>query len=105
MRYSLIILLLSLISTGFSQSSGGRIIEYAQHATVEPGLLRNEISYLIEVNNKESNWLGDIRIYHDEGDKYKLEEAVLLDKWFSTIRKIKKKGRCDSSCWFQRDIF
>lgn len=91
MRYSLIILLLSLMSTGFSQSSGGRIIEYAQHATVEPGLLRNEISYLIEVNNKESNWLGDIRIYHDEGDKYKLEEAVLLDKWFSTIRKIKKK--------------
>lgn len=90
MRHSLIFIYCCLAYAGFSQPSG-KIIEYTEHAIVESGSLRQEVSLFIEISNKEGNWLGDIEIYYNEGDKYKLEEAELLDSKLNKLRKIKKK--------------
>ncbi|MEQ8472719.1 MAG: DUF3857 domain-containing protein [Marinoscillum sp.] len=92
MRYSLIFIYSCLSYGVYAQSTGSRIAQYSEHITVENGSHKREVSYLIEINDQESNWLGDIEIYHDEGDKYKLLEAELLDyTQVNTIRKIKKK--------------
>jgi len=83
-----IFLLIPLLVAG---QPDGIIDNYDVRLEINNGKLTERVSYFIQVNSQSGNDIGEISIYHEPSDKYKLEEAILLDKSHQIIRKVKSK--------------
>lgn len=87
----LIISLLFAVSLCCSGQAGNQIIDYKTKVILKKGKLSVEESYLIQINNKESDWIADIQIPFKEGNEVDLIEAVIIDSKGEIVRKLKKK--------------
>ncbi len=70
---------------------GCEVVNYSTEITVSKNKLIKEKSYTIQINNKESDWISNIKISYDEKDKLEILEASIIDLNGETIRKLKKK--------------
>ncbi len=69
---------------------GNEVIDYQTHITVDRGKLITEHAYLIQINNKESDWISDIAIPYS-GESLEILEAAILDTNGNTLRTLRKK--------------
>lgn len=76
---------------------GNKILEYNTSVWVEKGKLITEKSFLIQINDKESDWLSDIRIPYDKNDDLDILKSAVVDQYGNTLRKLKKKEITTSS--------
>ncbi|MDH5609161.1 MAG: DUF3857 domain-containing protein, partial [Cyclobacteriaceae bacterium] len=71
--------------------SGNEVVEYTSHVSLKGTRLVEEESYLIQINNKASDWISDVSIPYSTHDKFELLEASVLNRYGQVIRTIKKK--------------
>ena len=69
----------------------GQILSYDTFVEVKSGKLITETSVLIQINDKDSEWLADVEIPYKEDSDLDLEEALILDVKGNTLRKLRKK--------------
>jgi len=86
------LLILVTICLVLNPASGHcQIIDYNTLITAEPGKLITEKSFLIQVNNRQSDWLSDISISYNQGDKLEILEASVLNAHSVPVRTLSKK--------------
>jgi hypothetical protein len=104
-QYSITILLfLALVSAAFGQS-GNEVIEYKTLIKAEPGKLTVEKFCLIQINNKQSDWVSAIEIPYQTGDKLDILEASIIDRNGKVVRTLKKKEIISRSAISQGTFF
>jgi hypothetical protein len=84
----LLLVLNWLVSAG---QVGNHIVEYKSAIKIERGKKVEIKSYLIQIDNKASDWLSDIDIPYDEDDHLEILEASIIDPLGNTVRTLKKK--------------
>lgn len=67
------------------------VLEYNTVIKIEKGKHIEETSILIQINNKNSNWISDVEISYGEFEKLEILEASILNSDGQIIRKLKKK--------------
>lgn len=90
-RIKALLILFFSFDYSFSQNSDFLIQEFHQVISASETGKKEESTFLFRINNKLDNWLGEIEIYHSPDMKYKLNEAVILDRNMTVIRKVKPK--------------
>jgi len=80
----------SLLCSAKGQSSG-KLLEYNTVIKVEKSSLIEERSYYIEVDNKESDWLSEIKIPYNKSSSIDILEAIVLNSNGEIVRKLSKK--------------
>ncbi len=100
----LIALLISSTLVSFSQS-GNSIVEFKTVVKANNSGLTEEISYLIEVDNKESDWITDIEIPYSKGEKLDILEASIINANGKVVRSLKKKEIVTRSAISQGTFF
>ncbi len=83
-------LLLCVCFISFGQA-GCEIVDFSTIVEVKKNKLIEERTYIIQINNQDSDWITDIEIPYQEKDKLNILEASILDLNGETIRKLKKK--------------
>ena len=78
-------------------NSGNRIISFETDISVKNNKLIREISYLIEVADKDSDWISDISIRYDKNDEVEIREAMILDGSGKKLRKLDEREISTSS--------
>lgn len=88
-RLFITLLVVFSITAAFGQS-GNEVIDYTTIIKAEKGKLVEEKFYLIQINNKQSDWISDISIPYS-GEKLEILEASILDVHGNVLRTLKKK--------------
>jgi len=68
-----------------------QVLDYSTNIKVEEG--KNVIikKFVIQVNNKENNWLSHVEIGHSPNQEFDLIEAKVINSKGNTVRKLRKK--------------
>jgi transglutaminase-like putative cysteine protease len=74
-----------------SGQTRGYVIDYSTLIMVNGNSLTEEKTYLIQVDNKLSDWLSDIKIYYNKAEKLEIIEAVIINSAGAVVRKLGKK--------------
>ena len=70
----------------------GQILNYETKITVDnKGKKTTERIILIQINNKDENWLSHVEINHNPKQKFSFGYAQILNKEGRLVRKLKKK--------------
>jgi hypothetical protein len=88
--YRLFFLMILFPSLAFSQP-GNQVINYETHIKIEKGKLITERSYLIQINNKQSDWIADIEIPFEANQEIEILEAYIINPSGSIVRTLKNK--------------
>ena len=104
------IILITFFAFFQSIEINGQINNYSTHVEVVDGKKTTTISYVIQINNKESNWLADINIPVDGNQKFEFIKAEILDFNGKIKRKLKKKeiesySDVGSGTFFEDDLY
>jgi transglutaminase-like putative cysteine protease len=75
----------------------GILLDYHTYIKVSSNKLVKEATYLIQINQKEGDWLGEIEISEWGMSKVEILEAHILDNTGAIIRKVSKKEITRSS--------
>ncbi|WP_394697593.1 transglutaminase family protein [uncultured Sunxiuqinia sp.] len=65
------------------------VLDYTTSIQVKSNKLVKKESFLIQINDKRSNWIADIKIPFDKNDKLEILEAVVKDLNGNIVRKIR----------------
>lgn len=77
---------------GSFQIAFSQVIEYETKVTIDKdGKKTTKRTILIQVNNKQQNWLSHVELSHDPNQEFSFNYAQILDIEGNTIRKLKKK--------------
>lgn len=88
----LLILIFSCASAASSSGqSGNYVVDFATNIKLEKNKLVVEKSYLIQINDKDSEWISDIKIPYNENDKLEILDASIINSKGEVVRKLKKK--------------
>src|SRR5699024_10976007 len=90
---SLLLLPISLIA----QISDNAVIQYSTICTIEKGKKIIEENYLIQVNNEQGEWITDIEIPYQKGNKVQMLAGEIRDSNGNVVRKLKKRDIVDVS--------
>jgi hypothetical protein len=66
------------------------LLERNSEIKIEKTKLSEIHSFLIQINNRESNWISEIKIPYENGEKVKILEAAIVNSDGTIIRKLKK---------------
>lgn len=77
--------------SGASGESGSGIVEYNTIIRVKDNNLTEEKSFLIQINDKQSDWLSDISILYDKNTKLDILEAFIINPNGAVVRKLNNK--------------
>jgi hypothetical protein len=104
-----IILFLILTGPFANQKSSAQVIDYITRIKIEGGKKITEKNYVIQINERESNGLSEIKISHSPNQKFTLIEAKVIDSYGNTVRKLRNKDittRSDMSytVFYQDDL-
>jgi len=70
----------------------GQVLNYDTNITIDKnGKKTTEKNILIQINNKEENWLSHVELNHDPKQKFSFGYAQILNKEGGIVRKLKKK--------------
>lgn len=73
-------ILLFTFLPAFSISQNGNIVlEYHTNIKIEKGKHIKETSILIQINDKNSDWVSDVEIAYGEDEKMEILEAAILN--------------------------
>ena len=89
-RFSLFIIAMLFTIFCFAQHEC-KILKYSTSIQVKTGKLIEKKSFLIEIDNKESNWIADVSIPFNANEKLEILDASILDSKGNVVRKLKKK--------------
>ena len=101
---------LSLLFIGFAQWANGQVIQNDTKITINwNGKKITEKTILVQINNKQENWLSHVEINHDPKQNFSFKYAKLIDLDGKVFKKLKKKDlitRSDLSyqAFFQDDL-
>jgi len=85
------LLFASLIGSSF-QLAYGQVMNYETKVTIHDDRKKTtERIVLIQINNKDENWLSHVELRHNPNQEFSLNYAYLLNKEGNTVRKLKKK--------------
>lgn len=85
------ILFTYLIGSSF-QFTYGQVLNYKTKVIIEnDGKKTTERTVLIQINNKDENWLSHVELLHNPKQKFSFNYAYILNKEGNTIKKLKKK--------------
>lgn len=80
-----------MIGSSF-QLAYGQVINYETKVTIDGDAKKTTIrTVLIQINNKDENWLSHIELGHSPYQKFSINYAYILNKEGNNIRKLKKK--------------
>lgn len=71
--------------------SDGQVLEYRTDVRLEKGKLVTEYRYIIQINSKELDWLSNVSIPYNEGDKVEILEASIVGVDGKELRSLGKK--------------
>jgi predicted DNA binding CopG/RHH family protein len=71
--------------------NSGKILEYNTFIRVENNNLIEEKSFYFEVDDKQSDWMSDIKIPYNKSSKLDIIEAEVLNSRGEIVRKLSKK--------------
>ena len=85
--------LLSACLTGLSfQLTYSQVINDDTKVTIDDdGKKTTEKTILIQINNKDENWLSHVELRHNPNQKFSVNYAYILNNEGNTVRKLKKK--------------
>lgn len=84
-------LLFSLIGSSV-QLTYGQVMNYKTKVVIDSdGKKITEKTVLIQINNKDENWLSHIELQHSPNQEFSVKYAYILDMEGNTLRKLKKK--------------
>lgn len=89
--HSKFVFILILLGCFTIENSRAQVINSETTIRIDKGEKITTKKLLIQVNNKEDNWLSKIGIPHDPSDEFELLEASIIDSEGNIVRKIKKK--------------
>ncbi len=69
----------------------GQVIEYQTDIRLEKGRLVTEERYVIQIDSKDSDWLSDVSIHYQQGDKIDILEASIVNLQGKVLRSLEKK--------------
>jgi len=95
MKNLFLIILLFITVKVSSGQTGCEIINYSSEIKVNKNKLIIQKSFIIQINDADSDWVSDIEIPYQEKDKLEILEASITDLMGETIRKLKKKEIID----------
>ncbi|MBA4321578.1 MAG: hypothetical protein C0408_02050 [Odoribacter sp.] len=84
------LLIISFFPRSNAQSASG-ILDYSTTISVKNNELIEEKSYLIQISDKQSDWLSEIEILYDKGTKLEILEASVINSRGEILRKLSKK--------------
>ena len=85
-------LLITCFILGSCQEVFAQVVRYSTYVTIdENGQKATEKTLLVQINNKDENWLSHIQIPHGPNEDFTVNYAHLLDVNGKIIRKLKKK--------------
>lgn len=82
---------LASLFVGWAPPSEGQLLEYFTDVSLKKGRLTTERRFLIQINNKDMDWLSDITLFYKDGDELEIIEASILDQQGKVIRKLTTK--------------
>lgn len=88
--FSIAFIFMQLPSLLFAQLSDNVILAYDTNCTVEKGKKTIEKRFHIQVNNEQGDWITDIKIPFQKGNKVTSLEAEIRDNSGKLIRKLRK---------------
>ena len=109
-RTSLVIFFLGLTALGTIQSTLAQVLNYKTTVTIDDkGIKSTRKTILIQVNNKQENWLSHVEITHNPKQDFSFNYARIIDPNGNVQGKIKKKDlrtRSDLShqAFYQDDL-
>lgn len=71
--------------------NGNIVLEYNTDIKIDKGKRISETSILIQINNKNFDWISDVEIKYREDEKLEILEASILNTDGHVLRKLKKK--------------
>lgn len=77
--------------THLKHASVAQVVEYSTKITVNNGWKTTQRSFLIQINNNDQRWMGEVEISHSNISNFKLTKAEIIDKHGNITRKVKKK--------------
>ena len=83
--------ILLLLGCFFYANIGAQILDFDTTIKIDKGEKTTIRRFLIQINQKEDNWLSEIEIGHEAGDKFSLLMAHVIDSKGNIVRKIRKK--------------
>lgn len=86
-----IILLLVILTLYVGQTSQAQVLDYATKIKIEKGKKITEKTFLIQVKNKENNWLSHIEVGHGPDAEFSLIGAKVIDAKGNIVKKLRKK--------------
>lgn len=86
-----IILLLVILTLYVGQTSQAQVLDYATKIKIEKGKKITEKTFLIQVKNKENNWLSHIEVGHGPDAEFALIGAKVIDAKGNIVKKLRKK--------------
>lgn len=85
-------LVFALLMFSLLRVANGQVLNYETSITIaKSGKKTTERKVLIQVNNKDENWLSHVELSHDPKQKFIFGYAHILDKEGNMVRKLKKK--------------
>jgi hypothetical protein len=75
----------------FTHHTAGQVLDFATDVRLENEKLVTERSILIQINNRDMDWLSDIAIPYQQGDKVDILEASIVSTEGKVLRSIGKK--------------
>lgn len=91
------LLLLSFPIFLYGQLSDNVVLDYTTFCSIEKGKKTIERHYLIQVNNEQGEWITDIKIPFQKGNKINSLKAEIRDNAGNLIRKLKKSEIIETS--------
>ncbi len=82
--------LLVVISFPFLCATG-QVLDYTTEIRMESGKHITEKTVLIQINNRDMEWLTDVSIFYQEGDNTEVLEANVLNMEGKVLRAVSKK--------------
>ena len=86
-----LLIILFFLAIPLKSQNRGSVIEYNTLITVQGNSLIEEKSFIIQVDDKQSDWLSDIRIGYNKYSKPDIVEAMVISNTGAVLRKLGRK--------------
>ncbi|MCK5442271.1 MAG: DUF3857 domain-containing protein [Maribacter sp.] len=85
------LLFLVILALFVGHISKAQVLDYTTKIKIEKGKKITEKTFLIQIKNKENNWLSHIEVSHGPDDEFTLMEAKVIDSKGNIVKKLRKK--------------
>nr|MCU0358927.1 DUF3857 domain-containing protein [Cyclobacteriaceae bacterium] len=104
-RYIVLVILFFFIALPAAMAQPmGRVVHRLSRIYVEKQLLTVDEEVLVQIDNKEAGFLGNISIPYSPDEKFEILEAVILNQQGAVVRSLSKK-EINTRSYFSSDTY